>query len=153
MLQQGEEVVDSLAIDSPFESKAKKVLDPRTLENPVQKSEHCDLISSYDFVNDDTQVVDGKVQLASGRKYYYLTYPANGVVLPEVAAKLKRLLDEGATLVTERFKQSPSLKDYPACEQAIAKISAEIWDSGNYQEPIVRQYRCGSETTGAIARL
>ena len=147
MLQQGEEVVDSLAIDSPFQSKASKVVDPRTLENPVQKSEHCDLISSYDFVNDDTHVVDGQVQLASGRKYHYLTYPANGVVLPEVAAKLKRLLDEGATLVTTRFKKSSSLKDYPACDQAIATISAGIWDSGKYQNQLF------GNTAAAVKRL
>ena len=83
MLQQGEQVVDSLAIDCPD-----------------KKGRYCDLISSYDFVNDDTRVVDGKVQLASGRKYFYISYPANGVVLPEVAAKLKRLLDDGAMVVT-----------------------------------------------------
>ncbi len=116
MLQQGEEVVDGLAIDK--------------LDN---KGDHCDLISSYDFVNDDTRVVDGKIQLSSGRKYYYISHPANGVVLPEVAAKLKRLLDDGATVVTDRFKKSPSLKDYPVSDQAIAKISQELWDAGNYQ--------------------
>ena len=147
MLQQGEEVVDSLAIDNPFESKAKNVLDPRTLENPVQKSEHCDLISSHDFVNDDMHVVDGKVQLASGRKYFYITYPASGVVLPEVAAKLKRLLDRGATLVTAPFKHSPSLQDYPACDQIVAKISAEIWDSGKYQNQLFGQ------TAAAVKQL
>ena len=116
MLQQGEQVVDSLAIDSPFKG-----------------GDYCDLISSYDFVNDDTRVVDGKVQLASGRKYHYVSYPANGVVLPEVAAKLKRLLDGGAMVVTGRFKKSPSLKEYPAGDQAIAKISQELWDAGKYQ--------------------
>jgi hypothetical protein len=132
LLQQGEEVVDSLAIDTPFNSQAE-VEDSRTFENPVRKSEHVDLISSYDFIKDATGVVDGKVRLSSGRTYYYITYPATGVVLPEVAAKLQRLLAEGATVVTERFKQSPSLKDYPACDQAIAKVSAEIWDSGKYR--------------------
>ena len=151
MLQQGEEVVESLAIDSPFQSKASKVVDPRTLENPVQKSEHCDLISSYDFVNDDTHVVDGQVQLASGRKYYYLTYPANGVVLPEVAAKLKRLLDEGATLVTTRFKKSSSLKDYPACDQAIATISAGIWDSGKYQGHLFGSTDAAAKQLGLVS--
>jgi len=116
MLQQGEQVVDSLAIDAPLNAEY-----------------HCDLISSYDFVNDDTRVVDGKVQLASGRKYFYLAYPTNGLVLPEVAAKLQWLLDAGATVVTTRFKKSPSLKDFPACDETIAKISAGIWDSGKYQ--------------------
>lgn len=116
MLQQGEQVVDSLAIDAPLNS-----------------GHHCDLISSYDFVNDDTRVVDGQVQVASGRKYFFLAYPTNGVVLPEVAAKLQRLLDEGATVVTSRFKKSPSLKDFPVCDQTIAKISAGIWDSEKYQ--------------------
>ena len=116
MLQQGEQVVDSLAIDKPYKA-----------------GDFCDLISSYDFVNDDTRVVDGKVRLSSGRTYSYISYPANGVVLPEVAAKLKRLLDGGATVVTGRFTKSPSLKDYPAGDQAIAKISQELWDAGKYQ--------------------
>lgn len=121
MLQQGEQVVDSLAIDSPFKS-----------------GDYCDLISSHDFVNDDTRVVDGRVQLSSGRRYYYISYPGNGVVQPEVAEKLKKLLDAGATVVTERFKKSPSLKDYPACDQAIAKISRELWDSDQYKGRLFR---------------
>jgi len=116
LLQQGEQVVDNLAIDSPFKG-----------------GDYCDLISSCDFVNDDTKVVDGKVQLSSGRGYYYISYSANGVVLPEVAAKLKRLLDGGATVVTGRFKKSPSLKDYPSSDQAIANLSQELWDTGKYK--------------------
>jgi hypothetical protein len=55
------------------------------------------------------------------------------VVLPEVAAKLKRLLDDGATVVTGRFKKSPSLRNYPACDQDIAKISQELWDTDKYK--------------------
>jgi hypothetical protein len=116
MLQQGEQVVDSLAIDTP-----------------CKNVDLCDLISSYDFVNDDTKVVDGKVRLSCGRTYHYISYPAGGVVLPEVAAKLKRLLDAGATVVTDRFKKSPSLKDYPACDEAVATTSREIWDAGKYE--------------------
>ena len=127
LLQQGEEVVDGLAIDVP-----------------MTKGEHCDLISSYDFVSDTTRVVDGRVQLSSGRKYYYVTYPATGMVLPEVAAKLQRLLEDGAAIVTTRFQRSPSLKDYPLCDQTIANISAAIWDSGKYRGGIF-----GDENTAA----
>jgi len=116
MLQQGTQVVDCLAID-----------------RSAKDGELCDMISAYDFVNDATKVIDGQVQLSSGRRYYYISYAHNGAVLPAVATKLKTLLDGGATLVTDRFKKSPSLQDYPACDQAIAKISAELWDSGQYQ--------------------
>ena len=116
MLQEGEEVVDSLAIDAP-----------------LLKSDHCDMISSHDFLNDDTKIVAGKVRLSSGRTYAYLSYPTNGEILPEVAEKLKKLLDEGATLVTDRFRKSPSLKDYPSCDQRVQEIAKSIWDSGDFK--------------------
>ena len=119
MLQQGEEVVDALCIDS----------------FPSDKS-HADLISSHDFLKDDTKVVDGKVRLSSGRTYRYISYPSNGVVLPEVAAKLKDLLDQGARLVTGRFSKSPSLADYPACDRKVGEIGREIWDSGKYADRV-----------------
>jgi hypothetical protein len=130
MLQQGEEVVDTLAIDAP-----------------LLKTEHCDMISSRDFLSDDTKVVGGKVRLSSGRTYEYLTYPATGMILPEVAEKLKRLVDQGATLVTARFRKSPSLKDYPSCDQRIEGISKEIWDSGDYKG------RVFSDADSAAAKL
>lgn len=131
MLQQGEQVVDGLAIDTPH-----------------KRGDLCDLISSHDFLNDDTKVSGGKVCLSSGRSYEYITYPTNGVVLPEIASKLKNLMEQGATVVTGRFVTSPSLREYPACDKKIQEISKEVWDSGRYKDRVFLDTKTAAEHLG-----
>ena len=112
ILQHGHQVIDGLAIDAG-------------------KDYFTDYITSYNLVNDSTTVENGKIKLASGRSYYYIVYPDKKTdILPELAAKLKRLAQQGAVVVMPmRWSSSPSLKDYPQCDQMIKKISDEMFAS------------------------
>ncbi len=121
MLQQGEEVIDCL-----------------TLEDASRAFGNTDLISNNDFLKDSVKVVDGRIVLSSGRKYYYLIGPSDGVVLPEMAAKLFKLVQDGATIVAGRFTRSPSMKNYPECDKEVQKIAEKLWGNPMYAKRICK---------------
>ena len=107
LLQQGEEVVDHLCIE--------------------RSDDYSDLLSMYHFMQDSTKVVNGQIVLSSGRKYYYLVCPKDGEVLPEIALKIERLVHAGATIVSDKFTKSPSLKDFPASDEIIKLVDDRVW--------------------------
>jgi hypothetical protein len=121
MLQQGEEVIDCL-----------------TLEDASRAFGNTDLISNHDFLKDSVKVIDGRIVLSSGRKYYYLIGPSDGVVLPEMAAKLFKLVQDGATIVAGRFSRSPSMKNYPECDKEVQEISEKLWGNPMYAKRICK---------------
>ena len=121
MLQQGEEVVDCIS-----------------LEDASKAIGNTDLISNDDFLKDSTKVIDGRIVLSSGRKYYYLIGPMDGVILPEVAAKLYKLVQDGATIVADRFTKSPSMKNYPVCDEEVQEITEKLWGNPKYSRRICK---------------
>ncbi len=49
---------------------------------------------------------------------------------PAVARKIRALLKAGAVVIGPKPKASPSLQDYPECDQEVRRIADEIWDTG-----------------------
>lgn len=121
MLQQGEEVVDCITLDHGHDNNGARIAQDKT-----------DLISYYDFLQDNTKVENGKIVLSSGRAYFYLIGPPDGVIIPEVAEKLRNLVQEGATIVCGKFVKSPSKENYPMCDESIKKIAKELWSNPEY---------------------
>ena len=73
-------------------------------------------------------VEGGDVVLPSGRRYAVLALPSDRAVAPEILRKLKRLNEAGATLVLGDVpERSPSLQGYPACDQEVRTLAAELW--------------------------
>jgi len=88
----------------------------------------------YDFDDVPPEVVlnqmtvrDGCVVLPSGMSYKVLVLPAGRVMTPALAAKIKALVADGATVVGAPPTESPSLADYPFCDGEVQKIGAEVW--------------------------
>lgn len=130
LLQQGEQVVDCLSLNSD----TKDIL--------------CDTISSYDFLNDSTKVENGQILLGSGRRYYYLSIPDGEKMLPEVAEKLLILAKAGAILVAPiKPVKSPSLQNYPECDKRVEAVAKELWESGRYAKNL---FKTVPEATKAI---
>ena len=120
LLQYGERVIDSLSLDK-------------------QEGES-DMIAKDVFLQSEVTVKDGKIVLPSGRRYAFMVFPRDGEMLPEVAQKLKQLVADGATMVSTRPRKSPSLKDYPECEETLRKLGDEVWGTGtenHYQQGYV----------------
>jgi len=51
-------------------------------------------------------------------------------MLPEVLAQVKRLLDAGATVVCSKPNQSPSLANYPKCDEEVRSLANQLWGEG-----------------------
>ena len=110
LLQYGERVVDFLAMD--------------------KQEEESDVIAKDVFLQSEVKVIDGKIILPSGRTYAFMVFPRDGEMLPEVAQKIKALVAAGATVVATRPQKSPSLKDYPQCEETLRRLGDEVWGPG-----------------------
>ncbi len=111
MLQYGEQTADYLCLENA-------------------QNQFSDVISKNDFLNNPIKVVDGKILLTSGRQYPFMVLPQSNKILPEVLAKIKQLIAEGAIVVGSKPTQSYSLQNFPACDQLVAQMAIEIWGSG-----------------------
>lgn len=89
-----------------------------------------DLIAQSDFLAGNITVKKGKIVLPSGRAYPFIVFPDEGVMLPEVARKIKQLVLEGATVVSAKPTQSPSLKGFPKCDEELKLVANEVWGTG-----------------------
>jgi hypothetical protein len=91
----------------------------------------------FDFVNSDvlinrTTVKDGKIVVKDGPSYAVLVLPKQKVMRPQVAEAIKRLADKGATIIGPKPQTSPSLENYPACDEAVANIAGQLWGGVEY---------------------
>jgi hypothetical protein len=92
----------------------------------------------------EVRVVDGKIFLPSGRQYAFISFPHNGAMLPEVLIQIERLLKDGATVVCSKPGKSPSLANYPKCDDEVRSLANNLWGDG--KEP-VRQVGRGKLVT------
>ena len=88
----------------------------------------------YDFDDVPAEVVlnqmtvrDGWVTLPSGMSYRVLVLPLTRTMTPALAAKIKELVHAGATVVGPSPTQSPSLANYPRCDDEVQRVAAEVW--------------------------
>lgn len=120
LLQYGEQPSDYLCVD--------KLIGP------------ADLISGTDFLKQDIHVANGKVVLPTGRKYPFIVF-SDSIMLPEAAAKIKALLEQGATIVAPKPRRSPSLKGFPECDVRLRQLADEVWGDGS-PHPFKGGYLC-----------
>lgn len=85
----------------------------------------------YDGVNLELlreMIVSGeKLILPSGPSYHVLVFRDHSLMSPELIKEIKRLVNEGATVVAPRPSASPSLSGFPHCDAEVKKLAAEIW--------------------------
>jgi hypothetical protein len=79
------------------------------------------------------KVVDGCIAFPGGTSYKILVLPHIDTMTPRLLCKIEELIKAGAIVVGSPFKKSPSLADYPDCDQQVQKIALRIW--GTKQAP------------------
>ncbi len=72
-------------------------------------------------------VKDGRLTLPDGMSYRVLVLPPVKTMTPALARKIKQLVSDGATIYGPKPVTSPSLADYPNCDQDVAAIGNEVW--------------------------
>ncbi len=87
---------------------------------------------NFDFINSevlirDLKVVDGRFVLPHGVSYRILVLPRQKRMRPEVLQKLEKLVSEGGTIIGIPPIGSPSLQDYPHCDEKILNLARKMW--------------------------
>ena len=93
-----------------------------------------DLGYDYDEIWTDQmaqlQVRNGRLITRSGGEYRLLTLFDTSWMTPKTLRILHRLALQGATIIGPRPAKSPSLEDYPTCDDQVEQLAKELWDKG-----------------------
>jgi hypothetical protein len=96
----------------------------------------------------DMRVEDGQLVLPTGMRYRVLVLPDTRLMTPEVAEKVKQLVADGATVVGPKPVRSPSLADFPHCDDVVRQISDEVWGDCDGQAITEHAYGKGKVVCG-----
>ena len=86
-------------------------------------------------------VKDGRIVLPDGMSYRVLVLPQVDTMTPALLGKIKELVEAGATVLGPRPLASPSLSDYPQCDQNVRQLADAIW--GDCNGAAVQEHQLG----------
>jgi hypothetical protein len=96
-----------------------------------------DHVQGYDFDTCNSDVLlhritvqGGRLTLPDGMQYRVLSLPVRLSMTPELLRKLKELAENGACIIGPKPTQSPSLSNYPACDDEVKQLASDLWASG-----------------------
>ncbi len=138
LLQQGRSVADILYLvpeSMPHVFRPPvSALDGENTNLPDRKGYNFDGCPPSIFLK--ASVRDGKVVLPGGAEYSIVELPHYATATPQMLEKYCELAKAGATLVGVPPMHSPSLTDYPACDERVRAIARELWGDA---KTLVRQ--------------
>ena len=70
---------------------------------------------------------DGRIVLPDGMSYRILILPPDETMTPTLLKKIRQLVEDGATVVGPKPFRSPSLQDYPKCDDEVKSLADEVW--------------------------
>jgi len=142
MLQQGQYVADVAYFIGEDAPKMIGVTNP-----PLPKG------YSYDYINGDVikqrlTVKDGKLVLPNGIAYSILVLPRLETIRPELLAKIKELVAQGAVILGPKPGRSPSLENFPQADQQVKQMADELWGNIDSVTTKVNHYGKGLVMSG-----
>lgn len=119
----------------------------------------------YDWDECDAETVmnrmtvkNGRITLPDGMSYRVLVLPQTRLMTPELLRKIGDLVRAGATVIGAPPTNSPSLQNYPACDQEVQMLAASLW--GNCDGVVIKERKygkgrviCGISPEKALAKL
>ncbi len=97
----------------------------------IQKPE---LPEGYDFDYINAEVIlnrlsvkNGLLTLPGGKSYKLMVLPPLKTMRPELLQKISELVSAGATILGTPPERSPSLRNYPTCDETVVRIAKEMW--------------------------
>ncbi|MBS1700800.1 MAG: hypothetical protein JST12_04000 [Armatimonadetes bacterium] len=84
---------------------------------------------------------DGRIVLPNGMSYRLLVLPRVKTMTPALMQKVKELKDQGVTIIGNAPDRSPSLTDFPQCDNQVRTLAASAWGGKNaiVKDPIPQQ--------------
>ncbi|MET4142107.1 hypothetical protein ABIB30_004500 [Pedobacter sp. UYP1] len=101
---------------------------------------------AFDYINAEViknrlTVKDGNLVLPDGMHYKILVLPKLESMRPELLAKLKEMVANGAVILGPRPSRSPSLQNFGKADLEIQQLTAELW--GNINASTIKVNRFG----------
>ena len=72
-------------------------------------------------------VKDGRIIFPDGMSYRLLVLPQCQTMTPRLLEKVVRLVEEGATILGAPPEKSPSLSNYPECDNRVRELAVKLW--------------------------
>jgi hypothetical protein len=121
MLQQGLNVADAAYFIGEDAPKMTGIVDPAL---PVGYQ--------FDYMNAEViekfmTVKNGLITLPHGTQYRILVLPKLETMRPELLAKIKQLVRDGAVVLGTAPKRSPSLQNRPVADKQVQTLVSELW--------------------------
>jgi hypothetical protein len=109
----------------------------------------------YDVCNADAllnlmETKDGRITTPSGMSYRVLVLPPDDRMTLPVLKKVAKLVREGAVVYGPKPSRSPSLSGYPAVDQELARLAAEVWGNCDGQSVTEHTYGKGKIIWGML---
>ncbi|MDR1594512.1 MAG: glycoside hydrolase family 2 [Prevotellaceae bacterium] len=135
MLEQGLSVSDVayfIGEDVPVNS-GPFGLNPNMAKNGIDvpvlpQGYHADYVNS-DVITNNMSVKDGRIVLPHGVSYSILVLPPFETMRPEVLKSIERLVNDGAVVLGEAPKRSPSFQNYPEADKELIMLANKMWAS------------------------
>ncbi|MBK5202514.1 MAG: hypothetical protein JJE45_02175 [Prolixibacteraceae bacterium] len=121
MLQQGLNVADAAYFIGEDTPKMTGVTDPVLPVGYQFDYMNAEVIEKY------MTVENGLLILPHGTQYRILVLPKQETMRPELLAKIKQLVEDGAVVLGPAPKYSPSLQNQPVADQKVKKMAADLW--------------------------
>jgi hypothetical protein len=135
MLQQGLNVADAAYFIGEDTPKMTGITDPALPIGYQFDYMNAEVIEKY------MTVKNGLITLPHGTQYRILVLPKLETMRPELLAKIKQLVNEGAVVLGPAPKRSPSLQNQPQADQQIKEIAKELW--GNVDGINIKSHKFG----------
>ena len=120
MLQQGLNIADVAYFIGEDAPKMTGIVDPE-----LPKGYQFDYINA-EVIERDLFVKDGLLTLPHGTQYRILVLPKLETMRPELLAKIKKLIEDGAVVLGPAPKRSPSGESFPTADRQVEKLAGEL---------------------------
>ncbi len=121
MLQQGLNVADVAYFIGEDTPKMTGVTDPALPVGYQFDYMNAEVIEKY------MTVKDGLITLPHGTQYKIMVLPKLETMRPELLAKIKQLVNDGAVILGPAPLRSPSLQNQPEADNQVKTMAAELW--------------------------
>ncbi|TCD03177.1 glycosyl hydrolase [Pedobacter psychroterrae] len=142
LLQQGQYVADAAYFIGEDAPKLMGATDPE-----LPKGYSFDYINA-DIIKTRLAVKDGRLYLPNGISYGILVLPKQESMRPELLAKIKELVKDGAVVLGPKPLRSPSLQGYPHSDAILKTMADELWADTDGAGKKVNKYGKGMVLNG-----
>lgn len=127
MLQQGQPVADILYLAGEGAPQVFRPPPDATTGNRPDRREYNFDGCAPETLLEGVTVRDGRIHLRDGGSYAVLVLPNRPTMTPRLLRRLDALVSAGATILGPRPRHSPSLENFPDCDDEVRTLADAVW--------------------------